>query len=141
MAIVSFYLRWVGTRATISFADNFLRLCPPPPLRILPVSSENCLWVWYKEPHVIDSGLPSIAQQWLPYLLCHARPPKVLVPFLLEHPPPRPTEAQEPLAKSALSPQRTCGPTHGHMGGHPLTRDTWTGWPQYCLPKSPAGAA
>ena len=23
-----------------------------------------------------------------------------------------------------------CGPTHGHMWGHPPTWDTWTGWPR-----------
>ena len=28
-----------------------------------------------------------------------------------------------------------CGPTHGHMWGHPPTWDTWTGWPRH------AGAA
>ena len=28
-----------------------------------------------------------------------------------------------------------CGPTHGHMWGHPPTWDTWTGWPRQCLPK------
>ena len=28
-----------------------------------------------------------------------------------------------------------CGPTHGHMWGHPPTWDTWTRWPRQCLPK------
>ena len=28
-----------------------------------------------------------------------------------------------------------CGPTHGHMWGHPPTWDTWTGWPRQCLSK------
>ena len=28
-----------------------------------------------------------------------------------------------------------CGPRHVHMWGYPLSRNTWTGWSQHCLPK------
>ena len=38
-------------------------------------------------------------------------------------------------AQSCRPKQRACGSTHGHMWGHPPTRDTRTGWPQHCLPK------
>ena len=39
-------------------------------------------------------------------------------------------------AQGCCPKEGTRGPNNGHMSGHPTNRDTSTGWPRHCLPKS-----